>query len=163
MPFPGEPVETTIPMIQLQRILCPTDFSPTAAHAADYAATLASSCGAELVLLHVIPEMTYPMRSFGMSHSLEHIQEELHEKAQETLEQRAAALKSEHADLAVRCTLRSGEAHEVTLECARAEGADLVVMGTHGHTGLAHALLGSTAEKVVRTSECPVLTVRTPA
>jgi nucleotide-binding universal stress UspA family protein len=150
-------------MIQLQRILCPIDFSPTSSHAADYAATLAKSCGAQLVLLHVIPEMTYPMRSFGMSHSLEHIQEELQEKAMDTLEKRADELRHEHSDLRVDCALRSGEPHEVTLSCAADEQADMIVMGTHGHTGLAHALLGSTAEKIVRTSERPVLTVRSPS
>lgn len=150
-------------MIQLHRILCPTDFSPTSAHAADYAATVARSCDAELLLLHVIPEMTYPMRSFGMSHSLEHIQDELQEKATQRIEQRATQLKGEHGDLQVRCILRSGEPHEEALACAQAESADLIVMGTHGHTGLTHALLGSTAEKVVRMSERPVLTVRAPA
>jgi len=150
-------------MIQIQRILCPTDFSPTSAHAADYAAALASSCGAELVLLHVIPEMTYPMRSFGMSHSLEHIQEELQAKAQETLEQRSGELTTAHSGLGVRGILLSGEPHEATMECAETEGADLIVMGTHGHAGITQALLGSTAEKVVRMSTRPVLTVREPS
>ena len=64
-------------------------------------------------------------------------------------------------DTKVRTLLRDGEAHEQVLACAKEVGADLVVMGTHGHTGLKHAFLGSTAEKVVRLSECPVLTVRT--
>jgi nucleotide-binding universal stress UspA family protein len=49
------------------------------------------------------------------------------------------------------------------MKCASEESADMIVMGTHGHTGLTHALLGSTAEKVVRLSKCPVLTVRTPS
>ena len=150
-------------MIQLARIVCPTDFSPTSSHAVDYAATLANTFGAELVLLHVIPEMSYPLRSFGMSHSLEHIQEELHEKAKETLEKRAEAAKADLADLKVRCLLADGEAHEATMACAKQESADMIVMGTHGHTGLTHALLGSTAEKVVRLAECPVLTVRAPS
>ncbi|MCK5944990.1 MAG: universal stress protein, partial [Planctomycetes bacterium] len=128
-------------MIQLTRIVCPADFSPTSSHAVDYAATLAESFGAELVLLHVIPEMSYPLRSFGMSHSLEHIQEELRVKAMESLEQLAASARKTLPALKVRCALRDGEAHEGALECAKEEGADMIVMGTHGHTGLAHALL----------------------
>ncbi len=147
-------------MIHLARIVCPTDFSPTSSRAVDYAATLAASFGAELVLLHVIPEMTYPMRSFGISASMEHIQEELHKKASETLEQRAAEAKAAKPELNVRCALRDGEPHNETMACAKEESADMIVMGTHGHTGITHALLGSTAEKVVRLASCPVLTVR---
>ena len=150
-------------MIKLSRIVCPTDFSPTSSTAVDYAATMADSFHAELVLLHVIPEMSYPLRSFGMSHSLEHIQEELHEKAKETLQERAEKAQAALPNLSVPCILRDGEAHEATMECAKEESADMIVMGTHGHTGLTHALLGSTAEKVVRLAQCPVLTVRTPS
>ena len=59
--------------------------------------------------------------------------------------------------------LREGTPHEAILAFAKERQADLIVMGTEGHTGLAHALLGSTAERVVRLAICPVLTVRTPA
>lgn len=148
-------------MIKLSRIVCPTDFSATSSRAVDYAATMADSFGAELVLLHVIPTMDYPLRSFGMSSSLHHIQEELEKRAMQSLENRAKKLKESLPDIKVRLVLQSGEAHEATMECAKEEDADMIVMGTHGHTGITHALLGSTAEKVVRLSNCPVLTVRT--
>ena len=148
-------------MIKLSRIVCPTDFSATSSRAVDYAATMADSFDAELVLLHVIPTMDYPLRSFGMSSSLHHIQEELEKRAMQSLENRAKKLAESLPDVKVRLVLRSGEAHEATMECAKEEGADMIVMGTHGHTGITHALLGSTAEKVVRLSSCPVLTVRT--
>ncbi|HEB54603.1 MAG TPA: universal stress protein [bacterium] len=149
-------------MIEFNRIVCPTDFSPTSSHAVDYAATLAHSFDAELVLLHIIPEMTYPLRSFGMAHSFQHIQEELHTRANESLKKRADQIHAKLPKIRIRFALRDGEAHEETLACAKEEQADMIVMGTHGHTGITHALLGSTAEKVVRLSECPVLTVRTP-
>lgn len=149
-------------MIKLTRIVCPTDFSLTAARAVDYAATLADSFGSELVLLHAIPEMDYPMRSFGISSSLGHIRKELQTRAMESLEGCAARIKQSLPSAKVRLLVRNGEAHEATLACAKAEAADMIVMGTHGHTGITHALLGSSAEKVVRLSECPVLTVRTP-
>ena len=60
----------------------------------------------------------------------------------------------------MRSELRDGDAHAQVLACAKANNADLIVMGTQGHTGLKHALLGSTAERIVRLAECPVLTVR---
>ncbi|MFT4512482.1 MAG: nucleotide-binding universal stress UspA family protein [Planctomycetota bacterium] len=149
-------------MIKLSRIVCPTDFSPTSSRAVDYAATMAESFGAELVLLHVIPPMDYPLRSFGMSASFQHIQEELETRAKETLDQRMQALKQGCPDINVRCVVGHGEAHDATLKCATDESADMIVLGTHGHTGITHALLGSTAEKVVRLATCPVTTVRTP-
>lgn len=144
-------------MIQIRRIVCPTDFSPTADRAVAYAAEMARSFGAELLLLHVVPEMTYPLRSFGMASAFPHLRDELHLRAAEELQK----VKATIAGANVSTLLRDGEAHVQVLECAKEIGADLVVMGTHGHTGLRHAFLGSTAEKVVRLSECPVLTVRT--
>jgi nucleotide-binding universal stress UspA family protein len=150
-------------MIKLSRIVCPTDFSPTSSSATEYAATMADSFGAELVLLHVIPKMDYPLRSFGMASSLQHIQEELDTRALESLEERVKTLKQSLPNVTMRVVVRRGDAHEVTLECAKEEAADMIVMGTHGHTGITHALLGSTAEKVVRLATMPVLTVRTPS
>ena len=150
-------------MIEVKRIVCPTDFSPTSSRAVDYAAAMADSFGARLLLLHVIPEMTYPLRSFGMSSSFPHLKEELHERARDALKERSNDVLKKMPNVKVRHDLRDGEAHEAVLACAKDENADMIVMGTHGHTGITHALLGSTAEKVVRTSACPVLTVRTPA
>lgn len=150
-------------MIKLSRIVCPTDFSPTSSRATEYAATMAESFGAELVLLHVIPKMDYPLRSFGMASSLQHIQEELDTRALESLEERVKVLKASLPNVTIRVLVRHGDAHEVTLDCAKEEAADMIVMGTHGHTGITHALLGSTAEKVVRLATMPVLTVRTPS
>jgi len=147
-------------MIKLSRIVCPTDFSPTSSRAVDYAATMADSFGAELILLHVIPRMDYPLRSFGMASSLQHINEELEIRAKEGLEQRVELLHKSLPDVKMRVVVQHGDAYEATLSCATAESADMIVMGTHGHTGIKHALLGSTAEKVVRLSKIPVLTVR---
>lgn len=149
-------------MIKLTRIVCPTDFSPTSSHAVDYAGTLAASFGAELVLMHAIPQMDYPLRSFGMASSLGHIKEELQTRAMESLEARSEKLRESLPNVKVRLLVRNGEAHDATLECAKEEAAEMIVMGTHGHTGITHALLGSSAEKVVRLAPCPVLTVRTP-
>jgi|JI10StandDraft_1071094.scaffolds.fasta_scaffold06129_6 universal stress protein A len=146
-------------MTKIRRIVCPTDFSPTARIAIDYAAEMARSLGAEMVLLHVVPELSYPTRSFGMANAFPHLREELHKRASEELEAERARL-----DPATKVTteLRDGVSHEQVLECAHAQKADLIVMGTHGHTGLTHLVLGSTAERIVRMADCPVMTVRTP-
>ena len=140
-----------------RRILCPTDFSSTSSKAAAHAMTMARAFHAELVLVHVVPEMNYPLRSFGMAAVLPDMRRELHAKAGETLRQVAASLGS---DVPLRTVVADGEVHTAILQCSKSEGADLIVMGTHGHTGLKHAMLGSTAERVVRLAECPVLTVR---
>jgi nucleotide-binding universal stress UspA family protein len=144
-------------MIQIRRIVCPTDFSPTARRAVAYAAEMARTFDAELTLLHVVPEMNYPLRSFGMAAAFPHLREELHKRADDELQKEKATI----ANAKVNTLLIDGEAHVQVLECAKTTGADLIVIGTHGHTGLKHAFLGSTAEKVVRLSDCPVLTVRT--
>ncbi len=146
-------------MTQFRRIVCPTDFSPTADVAVRYAASLARAYGAELVLLHVLPQLHYPLRGLGMATAFPHLQEELHTRANERLQ--AAVVAAGDAGT-VRTELRDGDAYEGILGAAHDLGADLIVMGTHGHTGLKHALLGSTAERVVRLAECPVLTVRAP-
>ncbi|MFY9341452.1 MAG: universal stress protein [Planctomycetota bacterium] len=146
-------------MTQFRRIVCPTDFSPTAVAAAQHAAGLAKACGAEVLLLHVIPAMNYPLRGLGMASAFPHLQEELQQRAKERLAQAATAMGS---GFPLRTELRQGEPYEQVLAAAHDAKADLIVIGTHGHTGLKHALLGSTAERVVRLAECPVLTVRTP-
>lgn len=144
-------------MTKIRRIVCPTDFSPTARRASDYAAEMARSFGAEVVLLHVIPELNYPTRSFGMASAFPHLREELHVRAAEEL---AAEAKRVDPAGKIQTELRDGVAHEQILDCAKSRQADLIVIGTHGHTGLARFVLGSTAERVVRMSECPVMTVR---
>lgn len=146
-------------MIQIRRIVCPIDFSPTAQHALDHAAELARSCNADLVLLHVVPELDYPIRGLGMAQAFPHLREELHTRAKEHLAEVQKGLKNVKSTL----ELRDGVPHDAILECAKAVAADMIVMGTHGHTGIKHALLGSSAERVVRLSTCPVLTVRSPS
>lgn len=143
--------------MRIRRIVCPTDFSAPAGNAVEYAAEMARAFGAELLLLHVIPAMNYPLRSFGMAWPLPNLHEELRAHAAAELDK---VRKGIDAGVNVRTELRDGDAHAQVLACAKANNADLIVMGTQGHTGLKHALLGSTAERVVRLAECPVLTVR---
>ena len=147
-------------MTKIRRIVCPTDFSPTASHAVAYAAELARSFDADLVLLYVLPELNYPIRGLGMASAFPHLREELHTRAKEQLTEVQKGLGS---GLRTSIELRDGAPDEMILACAKDLRADMIVMGTHGHTGIKHAILGSSAERVVRLAECPVLTVRSKA
>lgn len=143
-------------MTQFHRIVCPTDFSATAARAIELATQMAKAFGAELVLLHVVPALNYPTRGLSIAGAFPQLEQELHARAKERLQELETALQG----VTVRHELRDGDPYEQILACARDGKADLIVIGTHGHTGIKHALLGSTAERVVRLAECPVMTVR---
>lgn len=144
-------------LVMFRRIVCPTDFSAPAAQAAHYAAGLAKSCGAEVILLHVVAELSYPMRSLGTVTAFPNLQDEMQKRASEELDEAKAKLGE---GITVRTEMRHGDIHDEVLGCATDNDCDLIVLGTHGHTGLKHMLLGSTAERIVRMSEIPVLTVR---
>jgi nucleotide-binding universal stress UspA family protein len=142
-------------MIELKRILAPTDFSEYSGEAMRYACGLAEKFDAELHLLHVL-EMhasSTPVFAGGLALT-PHVQES-HEAAEKALLQVANDRK------AIRATAVGPPFLEI-LRYAKDNDIDLIVMGTHGRTGLVHVLLGSVAERVVRKSSCPVLTVRHP-
>lgn len=139
-------------------VLVPTDFSAPSRVAVAAAAAVAKSFGAKLTLLHVV-EPQYAAYA-GMPFM------PVVDLVSETEQAAWAGLKAQADDLpedvSVASVVRRGAAWSEILEGANECGADLIVMGTHGHTGLARALIGSTAEKVVRMSTLPVLTVHAP-
>jgi len=142
------------------RILIPTDFSPPSEAALEYARILAAKFGSSLRILHVIddPTASSDFVADGFAPSTEDIRTALLEQARTRLD----GLMNEvdrtrfhaHADAVL------GMPAATIVEYAAATHAGLIVMGTHGRTGLAHLLMGSVAEQVVRTAPCPVLTVR---
>jgi nucleotide-binding universal stress UspA family protein len=142
-----------------KRICCPIDFSDASRGAMEVAADLARRFDAELVLLHAypIPGYTFPDGSVVASPKM---MQDLADQAQKHLEE--WRLEAEKLVGAPRVTAEKavGEPAAEILEAAREARADLIVMGTHGRTGLEHALMGSIAERVVRRAHCPVLTVR---
>lgn len=145
-------------------ILAPTDFSPAADAALPWADLLARTFDARLVLLHVV-EVTYETLlevpwGGGFEPVGEAIARQLEERARTELEARARHLPP--CETVVRTGLGSGLSRQRIVEAAQDLGADLVVMGTHGRTGVDRILFGSVAEHVVRTSPVPVLTVRQP-
>lgn len=145
---------------RLRTILVPVDFSPCSDKALDYAVAFSEQFGAELVLLHVVEPMVYPENYVAVPTLNEDINTCLMKAAEEKLEAQRERIGVD--DSKVKGVTRLGRPYVEIVDAAKESGADLVILGTHGHTGLKHVLLGSTAERVVRHASCPVLTVRNP-
>jgi len=142
-------------MISLKRILVPTDFSDYSKQAITYACELAKRFSAELQLLHVVPPPLVAAPYIGAVAD-EVLQPEVASKqALEELDDPEFAQVSN-----VERVIQTGTPFVEIVRYAKEIDADLIVMGTHGRSGLVHALIGSVAEKVVRKAPCPVLTVR---
>jgi len=143
-------------MAVFQRILVPTDFSDSSASAADLAAELARQVGCEVQLVTVVD--TRPlMEAYGDESFRYERMEAIRAGARTQIEELAG---QRFAGCKVTSEVRDGDPASEILAAVAACGADLIVMGTHGRTGLAHLLIGSVAEKTVRHSPVPVLTVR---
>jgi nucleotide-binding universal stress UspA family protein len=142
-----------------RNILAATDFSETAERAAALAGILALRFSADLHLLHVVVLDEYSNLDEGGRDQLEQLQATSEERRRELLEK-----SSGNHDVSVTPILVRGiDPDEVIVETASDLGCDLIVMGTHGRRGLSHLFLGSVAERVVRTSPAPVLTLRADA
>jgi len=149
-------------MIRIERILCPTDFSDLAAQANGYACALARAFGAEIHVLHVVDEAyQYWMAMGPNSLPVGPSAEEILAGAQQQM-QRWRTERFADCGQPIRTEVQVGRPFVEIIRYAREQKIDLLVMGTHGRSGLSHILLGSVTEKVVRKSPCPVLTVRAP-
>jgi nucleotide-binding universal stress UspA family protein len=147
------------PMSLPKRILVPTDFSAPADAALNYAKTLAEALGASIHVLHVMDD---PLPGFKLPDhvcSIPAIRKQLEREAGEHL---ATLLNpKEQSKFRAELTSEWGNPYVKILEFTKDHDIDLVVMGTHGRGAILHALMGSVAERVVRHSTCPVLTIRT--
>ncbi|MGH7820477.1 MAG: universal stress protein [Candidatus Binatia bacterium] len=143
-----------------KQILVPVDFSPPSREALDYAVALCRLGGAGVVLIHVIETIQYatPADLFGASANLGMLEEEQRRVAERELARVAARLTKRR--IRTRTVIATGSPAQTIVNAARRLKVGLIVMATHGRTGLTHLLMGSVAEKVVRTSACPVLTLR---
>ena len=148
--------------IQIKKILFPTDFSENSEHALNYALILAKLTQAELQLLHVIEPLTYPPAGelFGPMLDEVELTMKMEVAFQRQLDERVATLKNEYPRVYGRQA--TGNPFLEIIRAAHEGGFDMIIMGTHGRSGLAHVLIGSVAEKVVREGPCPVLTVKHP-
>lgn len=139
-------------------ILLPTDFSDCSAEAARVARFLAERFGARIVLLHVLDEPAALDPMFRGDVPLEMLRGRMEQYAQESADAFLAAHFSGFENFDT--MLAAGIPYREIVKTARNVPAGLIVIGTHGRTGVEHAIFGSTAEKVVRMAPCPVLTVR---
>jgi len=141
-----------------QKILVPLDFSDYTDEIMHIAVEIAQKFGSTIHLLHVIPNMDYftPYESFLSVENLVKIQRDIESEVGKDMDVVAKAIK----DIPVTKAIHTGVVSLEIIDYVRTENIDLVVMGTHGRGGLEHMLIGSVAEKVVRKSPCPVLTIR---
>ncbi len=143
-------------MLTLRSVLCPTDFSAVSVKAEVYATAIARHFAASLHLLHVDPPMPI-LAPYGEIPVDPRIFEDQREAALADLS--AAADRARTAGVPVETTLRGGQPAREILTAASEMRPDLVVIGTHGHGGVEHLLLGSVTEKVMRKAPCPVMVV----
>jgi nucleotide-binding universal stress UspA family protein len=146
-------------MIILRRILFPTDLNESSGEAMAYACELVNRFDAELHLLHVLHELTATVPETELAVAVwGDYQREMRESAERALKGlRCSGLREEK--IALRSDRFGSPANEI-VQYAKDNDIDLIVIGTRGRSGLAHVLLGSVAERVVRHAPCPVLTVR---
>jgi nucleotide-binding universal stress UspA family protein len=149
-------------MIALKKILVATDFGEAADAAYLYARALARNFNASVDLLHVVENVTARLFSGEMYIEVPaQMQKDLEEAARTQLDKRL--VDNDPNPLPARAVLLTSNATAATVvEYARSHKVDLIVIGTHGHKGVEHLLMGSVAERIVRTAGCPVLVVRHP-
>ncbi len=142
---------------KIRKILVPTDFSPFSQRAIDYGAFVAERFEAKIVLIHVIESAAYSVTDTMIVVNHEAALKATAEALMENLEKQCI-----EKGMAVTTRVVSGTPYREIIKEAEQEEADLIIIGTHGRTGLERFLLGSVAEKVVRLATCSVLTVRSP-
>lgn len=156
-PDPSAPASPKgVPMLRIRSILCPVDFSEHSRAALEYAADITRRFDARLTLLHVIEPVLYPV-AYGLPPVTSVDYESVaRESATKSLEQLAASLSG----LSPTTKIDTGAASQRICELAKSENHDLIVLATHGYTGLKHLFMGSTAERVVRHAHCAVMVVK---
>jgi nucleotide-binding universal stress UspA family protein len=148
-------------MINLQRILVPTDFSLHSQKALTYAAAFAEKFGAELFVLHVFQDLAvFQPDAVAVGPPVMPPVEELAAAARTSLQR--VIQEQNFKGFKVTPEVREGSPFDEIVDFAKEKNIDLIIMGTHGRGWLAHVLLGSVTQKVIRKSPCPVLTVHHP-
>ncbi|KAB0664057.1 universal stress protein [Oryzomonas japonica] len=147
-------------MKRFDKIMMATDFSDNSDYAFDYALALARQFDAELTIVHVINEPADLRGIYVPEITYEELEKEINQGAKDMM---AKFCKNKLADYGnYKTVIASGVPFQEIIAKADETGAALIVIGTHGRTGLEHLVFGSTAERVVRAAHCPVLSVRLP-
>jgi len=147
--------------MEIKKILFPTDFLEGSSDALPYAIDLAKRYGAKLYILHVIQDVTQATGWYVPHVSVEELYKDMEESARKELD-RIFAEELRGFKNYENLIIRGTPANEILHFCEE-NNIDLIVMGTHGRKGLDRLIFGSTAEKVVKSARCPVLTVRIPS
>jgi nucleotide-binding universal stress UspA family protein len=144
----------------IKKVLVPVDFSDYSKSSLRYAVNFAKRFNAEINLIYVVEPMVYPP-DFSMGQiAIPSVDIEMDKRASEELSN--LAKKEIPPDIISKTIVKTGKPFIEIIETAVEEDVDLIIIATHGHTGIEHVLFGSTAEKVVRKAPCPVLTLREP-
>ncbi len=145
---------------EIKKVLVPIDFSDYSKSSLRYAVNFAKKFNAEIYLIYVVEPVIYPP-DFSMGQiAIPSVNAEWDERAREELKNLA---KTEIPEgVKVKTILKNGKPFLEIIDTALEENIDLIIIATHGHSGVEHILFGSTAEKVVRKAPCPVLTLREP-
>jgi nucleotide-binding universal stress UspA family protein len=154
----ARPVIELVPaLLNIKSILVPTDFSPESEKALAYAVPLARQFGAKLTLLHVVEPVGTPdfVATFPLVMENDKVTAECKRRLERVVKHLGIDPK-----LVEKTLVRHGRSFNEIADAARTLKVDLIIISTHGYTGLKHALLGSTTERVVRHAPCPVLVVR---
>src|SRR5215510_16612288 len=150
----GKRKKIKIPRVPIRKILVPIDFSPHSNQVMKYASAIAQAFDATIILMHVVDSASYSVTdTFNIVNR---------RRPLETIARALLGSWAEQLDGGIRVQphLATGFAYQEILKKTRKDQVDLIVMGTHGRTGLGHFFLGSITEKIVRLAPCPVLTVR---
>jgi len=153
----------TIPPLNLKTVLVPTDFSENSKKALIYAVRLAQRNDSSLILFHAFELSEFVrQRPPDFSGGFNEEEMKLFDDARRRCEERLVTLSRDlqGCNVKIETAHRLGTPYEEIIKVARERGVDLIIIATHGYTGLEHFLLGSTTERVVRVSPCPVLVVR---
>lgn len=144
----------------IKKVLVPVDFSDYSKSSLRYAVNFAKHFKADICLVYVVEPMVYPP-DFSMGQiAIPSVDIEMDKRAVEELNN--LAKKEIPPDINSKVIVKTGKPFVEIVETASEENVDLIIIATHGHTGIEHVLFGSTAEKVVRKAPCPVLTLREP-
>jgi universal stress protein A len=143
--------------MEIKTILCPVDFSEISDSALEYAVFLASHHHAKLLLLHVVEYLQELEQYQVLVFTPIELSEKMVNRAQEDLNKLSQQIQK---TIKVETVIRQGKAFVEIIKQAKEKDMDLIVMASHGRTGISHMLMGSVAEKVVRKANCPVLIVR---
>jgi universal stress protein A len=144
----------------IKKVLVPIDFSDYSKNSLRYSVSFVRCFKAELVLVYVVEPVIYPP-DFSMGQiAVPAVDVDMDKRAAEELKKLAQT--EIPADMKVKTIIRTGKPFVEIIETASEENADLIIIASHGHSGVEHILFGSTAEKVVRKAPCPVLSLREP-